>query len=342
MKKKTLVCLVLAAVLSLTACGGGSNKSASYERASASSAVASYYTDSDYVSEASYEEAGMVLDNGDYKETSGSESESTKVQDTSRKRIVTYNLEVETENFDDLLAALDERVAFYGGYFESVETYNGSKYNGRSYNRYSRITVRVPSQNAEMFVNFVGDSANITNKNLSSQDVTLAYVDTQSRKETYQTEMERLLALLDKAESIEDILTIEERLSEVRYQLENMESQLRTYDNLIDYTAVYLYVNEVKQYTEPEIVPETYGQRIAAAFKDGWRGFKEWIEDLSVDFVGSLPAWIFLAIVVTAGVFIVKGIIKSKRKKAIRKAEAILNAQKSAENNTNNGTDNGQ
>ena len=62
-------------------------------------------------------------------------------------------------------------------------------------------------------------------------------------KQTYkelETEQQRLLELLETAESLDDILTIESRLTEVQYELDSKESQLRTYDNQIDYSTVYL------------------------------------------------------------------------------------------------------
>mgnify|MGYP002226154573 CR=1 FL=1 len=87
--------------------------------------------------------------------------------------------------------------------------------------------------------------------------MTLTYVDLQSHRDALQTEQERLLQLLEQAESIEDIITIEQRLSDVRYQLESMESQLRSYDNQVDYSTVYLYIDEVEVYTPVE--EETHG-----------------------------------------------------------------------------------
>ena len=69
--------------------------------------------------------------------------------------------------------------------------------------------------------------------------MTLQYVDLESHKKALTTEQDRLIELMEQAETVEDIITIEGRLSEVRYQLESMESQLRTYDNKIDYSTVY-------------------------------------------------------------------------------------------------------
>ena len=88
----------------------------------------------------------------------------------------------------------------------------------------------------------------------------------------WQTEQERLLQLLEQAESIEDIITIEQRLSDVRYQLESMESQLRSYDNQVDYSTVYLYIDEVEVYTPVE--EETTWERISAGFMDSLKEYR--------------------------------------------------------------------
>ncbi|MCR5279050.1 MAG: DUF4349 domain-containing protein [Lachnospiraceae bacterium] len=326
MKKKSLVVL-LAGMLLLTACGSNGyemSKSAASTAAYSKAEAADYgfYT----------EESGMVASNDSYSAGTGLPQEE-RLNDTSRKRIVTYNLSAETEDFDGLIASLEERVNAFGGYFESIDTYNGSKYNGYRESRRTDITIRVPAKRADEFVKFVGDSANITNKSLSSEDVTLTYVDLQSRKKTYETEMERLLALLDKASKVEDIITIEERLSNVRYELESMESQIRTYDNLVDYTAIYLHVSEVREYSAPE--PETYGQRLGNAFVAGWRGFVDWLQDATIAIAETLPAWIILAIVIVVVVVIIKS-RKKKGSKSNGKVKPVIqnpNTNKEQENN---------
>ncbi|MCR4754569.1 MAG: DUF4349 domain-containing protein [Lachnospiraceae bacterium] len=336
--KKKIVAGLLAGLMFLTACGSNSYDAGLTYNKSAASAVASY--SDEYVSYApgyygDYEESGyspseMKVEANTGTGGTGSSKEDPQADresDSARKRIITYNLSVETEDFDGLLNSLEARVESFGGYFESVDTYNGSKY-GNDYrsSRRSSIKIRVPARKADEFVQFIGDNSNITNKTLSSEDVTLAYVDTQSKRDTYKIEQQRLLDLLDKAETVEDILTIEERLSEVRYKLESMESQLRTYDNLIDYTAIYLNVDEVKQYTPPK--PDSYVQRLGRAFVEGWEGFVEWLQDVSIGFAETLPAWIFLAIVVVVVILIIKKVRKNKRTgRKAKKAQQTANAQ---------------
>lgn len=321
-RKGFLLGVSVLTMLFLVACGSSSHKYATYDRAPEAN-----YDMNDYVT---YTEEAM--ENGYYdEEYSYSEQENGSnaqtFNDSARKLIKTYNLSVETEDFDSLLSAVENKIASLNGYVQNLNTYNGSRYSGYKGSRYSNMTVRIPVSNLDKFINFIGETGNITSKDLNVEDVTLQYVDTESRKETYEIEQERLLALLEKCESVEDMIAIESRLSEVRYKLESQESQLRTYDNLVDYATVYLYISEVETYTAPE--PVGYWEQVSRSFSDGvntvWRGLKNFL----IGFVGALPVLVLWAVIIVAVVFILKGIFKStgkkREKKKEKRAEALMN-----------------
>ncbi len=307
------VSLSMGAVI-LTGCGSSSD-SAKYDAMpmAAKSAAADngmgYY---DYYEEEYAAEEALA---------DGAVNESVEVQDTSRKLITTYNLTVETEAFNDFSAFLENKITEFGGYIQNLSEYNGSISNSYD-SRYSYMTVRIPSNHAKEFLNLLGSNANITNQDMSVEDVTLNYVDTQSEKEAYVVEQERLMELLEEAETMEDILTIESRLSEVRYRIDSAESQLRTYDNLIDYTTFNISINEVKTYTEPE--PETYGERMLSSIKEGLADTVEGLGDFFIWFVGALPGLIVFAIVVGVIVLIVIRIVKGSKK---REAKRLMKKQ---------------
>ncbi len=119
-----------------------------------------------------------------------------------------------------------------------------------SSSRSASYTLRIPSDKLDEFIDVVETLGNVTYKNESVDDVTLRYVDVDSHKKALETEQERLLALLEKAENVEDIITIENRLSDVRYELENYEIQIRLLDNQIDYSTVYVDISEVSRVTD--------------------------------------------------------------------------------------------
>ena len=221
---------------------------------------------------------------------------------SDRKLIRTVNMDVETkeQDYDMFLATLQEEVQSSGGYIENMDSYNGSSYGGYRSSRNANLTLRIPKDRLDGFLNLVSDIANVVRRSDSVDDVTLTYVDLASHRNALRTEQERLLVLLEQAESIEDILTIENRLSDVRYQLESMESRLRTMDNQVDYSTVYLYVSEVRELTP--VVERTVWERISHGFADSLEEIGDGAVDIFVWVLVNLPylvLWIaFFAVVV--------------------------------------------
>ena len=128
---------------------------------------------------------------------------------------------------------------------------------------------------------------NVTYRNIYTDDVTLSYVDTESHLKALRTEQETLLGLLEKAETVENIIAIQSRLSEVRYEIESYESRLRTYDDQIDYSTVYLNVSEVER--ETQVKEETPGEEISRRLSQNWEDLKEDVKRFGINFVSDLP-----------------------------------------------------
>lgn len=263
---------------------------------------------------------GAVMENGlgavtDAKDTELSTSESTgstTALPQNQKLIRKFNIDAETEDLDALLSSVNSRISELGGYVEAQNVQNGSAYAGRRY-RYASLTIRIPADQLDSFVTHVSDSANIVSSRETVDDVTLSYVATESRITALQTEQTRLLELLAKAESMEDILKIESRLTEVRTQLEEVTSQLRVYDNLVSYGTVTLNIDEVKEYTVVE-EPETVWDRIRTGFTQNLEALGDGLTELFIFIVVSLP--FLIPLVIIGGVLALLVILHSRKKKA--------------------------
>lgn len=236
----------------------------------------------------------------------------------SRKWIVTVNLSAETEDLDALTAALEQQIADLRGYVEDQHVYNGSAYSGRRY-RSASLTIRVPAEDADSFTQQVSGLANVISKEKSLEDVTLRYVATESRLSALETEEARLLELLAQADNMTDLLEIEERLTDVRYELENTASQKRLYDNQIDYATIYLSIQEVQEYTPVE--EPTLWERISGGFMDSLKGLGEGAVDLLVWLIVCSPYLVVLAVVIFCLVLLVKRIRRKGAKKQQPKPE---------------------
>ena len=239
-------------LLVFAGCGAASNSGSAADSAPQEAAVAmntmSYDRSAGLAQESVAAEAPETEMAG-AEAASGTGSVQVQEAQSQRKLIKTVEMDIETKEFDNVLSALESEVAALGGYIENSNTYNGSSYSSHRETRWADMTVRIPEEELDSFLNTVSDISNVTRRSDNVEDVTLAYVDLESHRDALRTEQTRLLELLEQAETIEDIITIESRLSEVRYQLESMESQLRTYDNKIDYSTVYLNISEVEVFT---------------------------------------------------------------------------------------------
>ena len=226
---------------------------------------------------------------------------------------------IETTEFDATIASLRNKINAVGGYIENEYTYNGSLYNSSKQSKYATITVRVPDTELDSFVNDASGIGNVTQKTTSSTDVTLSYVDTESKKEMYKAEQESLLALLEKAETIEDITYLTQRLTEVRYNIESMESSLRVYDDLVDYATVNFNINEVKVLTPTVVEEKTPMQELKEGFVKSVKDVIVDARDFFINLIIKLPYIIrtlfCLAIPCLIIFIIVMIIIKANKKK---------------------------
>ena len=162
----------------------------------------------------------------------------------NRKWVITMSLSTETGDMDTALEAISARIQQMEGY---VESQNISGLSGRQ--RTASLTIRVPADQVDSFVEEVSGLTNLVSSSRNVRDITLTYTDTEGRVKALETEQTRLLELMEQAENMSDLLEIEARLTEVRYQLESYASTLRLYDNQVDYATVSLYITEVEKYT---------------------------------------------------------------------------------------------
>ena len=314
-KKMTKVLTGVLAISMLSGCGSASKMAM----------VSAYDTAASNYSAA----GGVYYDSGDYEyaeevsEENGSSQAETveKGETTGRKLIRNVDMDVETESFDALLASAQSQAEELGGYIESSSISNSSYASSTSAARSARLTARIPSEKLDGYLAGISKQSNVTRKSESTEDVTLQYVDLQSHKKALLAEQESLLSMMGQAESIEDIIAINEQLTDVRYQIESMESQLRTYDNQVDYSTVNLYIDEVERYTPG--AAKSAGARIAEGFSANIYRVGSFFKNFAIEFIILLPILIAIAIVLGIAILIVRIIIKiSEKHQAGKKTSA--------------------
>ena len=279
---KRLFALTLALLLLLTGCGAKSESA--MEQAAPAATMA--------MPEAAMEE---YAEEEVLHDESAAETGSSTVMPENQKLIRTVYMDAETQSMTDLLAWMDGRVATLGGYYEQKSVYRRGSRDDGSYYHSGDFMIRIPAENLDQFVAQMGDNANVTSTSESTENVTLTYVSTQSRVEALETEQKRLLELLENAETMEDLLTIEARLTDVRWELENYASQLRVLDNQVNYSTIHLSVWEVDEPTV--IVERTVWQKIGDGFSENAGDMWDGLVNFFIWLITAIPYLIPLALI---------------------------------------------
>ena len=316
MKRRKLFAISLAAMLLLGAgCGA---KSAN----SASPSVGQPATSAGPSGDAENEYWDMNMEGGDFLPAPEAPSEpgmpqggaegGSIYQNPRAKLIRRAELTIQTEKFDESEAALKRLTAECEGYFENASLYGGSRRDAYA-NRSGEYTVRVPAEKYDQFLSGTGNLGYVTNKAESSKDVGEEYFDIEARLKTQRTKQERLLALLEKAETMEDIIALESALSDVEYQIEMYSSDLRRYDALIGYSTFNVYLNEVNRVTEEVGETASLGARMAAGFQASFRNLGEGLQNFLIWVSYNVFLLVVLAAAAAAGVVIGKRKLKKLR-----------------------------
>ncbi|MBQ2634312.1 MAG: DUF4349 domain-containing protein [Oscillospiraceae bacterium] len=216
------------------------------------------------------------------------------------KMIYTADVELESVDFDAAANALAALTAELGGWYESSQLNNRSRYRSASY------TVRVPAEQFSDFCARVGEAAALRSLSRSAEDVSERYYDQEARLSTQRTKLERLQALLERAEAMEDIIALESAIAETELVIENLTGSLRHYDSLVGYATVRVRLQEVSRETETETAPIGFGARLADALRSGATGFVSSLEDVLVALAGVWAGLLCLALLAVAAVLLLR------------------------------------
>ncbi|MBQ6711343.1 MAG: DUF4349 domain-containing protein [Clostridia bacterium] len=303
MKKLLSILLALTLLLSLSACGSASMNSADKpaESPMATSPAFDFKEEMGFDSMTGGSAAAPTMPAPSPEEPSSSLPENVKM-------IYRGYLYLESTEFDAAIAGLEQLVTQMGGYFESSELNNYSPY------RHAFYVVRVPSAKYQSFCSSVGDLAQLNSQRHTTENVSEAYYDTESRLVTQRTKLERLQELLAKADKMEDIITLESAIAETELQIEYLTGSLRKYDALVDYATVEVSLEEVYQLSEQEQPVVGFGAKLAEAFKTGTSRFVNDLESFALRFARNwVSRLIWLVIWIVVIVLVIRWLRKGKK-----------------------------
>lgn len=238
----------------------------------------------------------------------------------NHKIITTYTFEMNTDQFDDHLRQLQDKAAQLGGYVQSSSVSGTKPVTYSDYGRTASLTFRIPTDRVEEFTDFTQGTGEITFSNCDTEDITLNYFDTETRLEVLRDQLDRLKEMLKTAGSMEDMVEIEKAISETTLEIEQYTTQLRRYDDLVDYTTIYVNINENRLAKGPA-AKEGMGERMATGIAESFAAVGVFLENALVGIVCAIPALLVIAVLAAAIVLIIKLIRKGRAKNAPKRGE---------------------
>ncbi|MBR6786460.1 MAG: DUF4349 domain-containing protein [Clostridia bacterium] len=223
------------------------------------------------------------------------------------KIIRTIDYTIKTKTFDTDYEAIQQLALASGGYVESLNVY-GDVLSGET--RYAHFTLRIPAEKLQEFIGKANTVGAATAYSEHMQDVSADYYDTAARLETQQAKMERLNELLSQATSMTDLIEIESAISDTQYQIDRYTGQLNYFDSKVNYSYVYVSLQELSDADAVELPDVTLGERIVNAVKESVRDMGEFAEAAIVFMLAALPWCAVLAVIV----IVIKMVRRAKKK----------------------------
>ncbi len=311
-KREKLLSGVLAGILCLSLVGCGAANMAS--GGTAADGEADYKGKNfSYMADTAPEAPGAVFDSAVSESVGQTDSGSGAVYRNSEVKLIRRaNLTVQTTEFDKAQEALDALVNELGGYYENAELRSGSYYNQNS-NRSGSYTIRIPAEKYDAFMTQVDGIGYLARKNESSEDVGAVYHDIETRLKTQRTKQDRLLELLKKAQSMEDIIALESALTDVEYHIEQYTSDLNRYDGLVGFATVYLSLDEMVKIVDEPGERASLFTRMKAGVVSSADGLVTGIQDLLIWVSYNLFGILVFAAAATAGVVFGRKYVKVRK-----------------------------
>ena len=333
MKKKCLLMLSIALIFSILVSACGSSYSASKENRSDQKAAE--YAEEEYEGAAypeSYEEPAEAPEaepvGGDGNSAYTAEQDSGAAEISSDKLVYTCNLEIETTEYEETLKAIRNKIREYGAIIEYESESDSDRqwyYSGHTKSSGTMrlsMTVRVPTAKYDAFVTDAGTFGKLTSKSQNVENISRQYRSTEARIEALTKEEERLKEMLDKAETIEEMIMVEDRLTDVEAELNSYRTQLASMDIDVAYSTVNINVREVLVYTPEEVPTITFGQRIARAVKESWSGFRDFLEGLLIVIIHLFPFLLLGLVIALLVIFLNKAADKRNPERKQRREQA--------------------
>ncbi len=227
------------------------------------------------------------------------------------KIIRTADISAQSENFDEDKDAIIRLTEEKGGFISAQSVSGTALAAGQSgYGRNLSLTLRIPAEALDDFLTQSEGVGVVQYANVYEEDVTDQYVDTDRRLQGYQAQYDRILELMEKAETVEELISIESELTRIEYQIESLTGSLRSMDTKVNYSTVYYSLAEVRR-AQP--VQQTLWQRMQTSLRSTLDSIVQRSQDFVVWLYSSLPVLGILAVLCGIVAVVIVACVRKRR-----------------------------
>lgn len=217
---------------------------------------------------------------------------------------------MQTTGYDKTISDLEALVTSYGGFVQDSST-QGTGVNKSDKNRTASYTVRVPSDKLNDFISNVGSVGKLVSRSVKGEDVSKNYYDTQTELKTLNAEEARVLDIMKNTTDMSDMLTAEQRLSDIDNQINQLTGELQQWDSLVDLSTVTITIDEVSEISTGK---NSFGRQLGTVLTDSLHALVKTLEVLMQIILAILPFAIVFGAVAALIIFLVKLIRKHTKK----------------------------
>lgn len=315
--------------------GCGAAKSEAYDVAAAEAPMAEpEMANGAYAYDGEYE---MVTEESvaDYVAAAGG---STSVSGQTQKLIQNIYIDMIVTHPGEAMDQIAKYAQSTGGYLLSSENYYDEEDNtGGAY-----LCVRIPTGTSDQFKEYLGQMGKIETSSSDSQDVTSTYYDLQTRIEQGKKEIGKLTELLDRCETVEEMLLVREQLASVQANVESMQGEFKRLSELTSFDTVNVQLNPVRNLVQPDtdgrfMTGSELWNGIVRGLKDGVRAIINGGGQFLIFLAGVILPLSLIAAVCFGIFLLIRSMVRRSKKRRmarIQKAqEARAKAQAQAQEN---------
>lgn len=220
----------------------------------------------------------------------------------SRKIIKDGRMEIRVKKLEQGKIGIDSLVNKFMGYYAE------ESYNNQDYSHDFTLKIRIPSDKFELFMaqaeSAIGE---LIYKNISSRDVTEEFIDLETRLKNKKNYLNRYSELLKKAQSVKDILEIEEKTRGIEEEIESTEGRLKYLNNQVDFSTLELRITKKNDYNFNPQNEGNFFDRLRFSLAKGWYG----LVTFTLFIIRLWPFWIIVSLIY----YLIRKILRRRKRK---------------------------